>query len=98
MAKIVVTMNLQAADSVFVPILVGFVKITGEVLNPGYYPFVRGRTGADYVNAAGGFLLTANKTEISVYQPVSGVTSVVSPGVMVSDGCELVVSKREELK
>lgn len=89
---------LSPKDSVFVPVKVGFVKVSGEVLNPGYFPFKNEKDAKYYILNAGGFLPTAKTETVMIYNPVAKMTSMVSPGVMISDGSEIIVSIREELK
>ncbi len=91
-------LTLRLGDSVYVPYAVGYVRISGEILNPGLLPFVEGRDAAYYVGLAGGFLPTANESLIDIYNRTARVTSTVSPGVMVHDGDELIVRILEELK
>jgi protein involved in polysaccharide export with SLBB domain len=89
---------LQPADSVFVPVKVGYVKVSGEVHNPGLFPFGEGKNATSYINTAGGFLPTANKNRIDIYNRISRITSSYSPEVLVHDGDEIIVNVREELK
>ena len=89
---------LSPNDSIFVPVKVGFVKVSGEVLNPGYFPFIAGKDIKYYIINAGGFLPTANDEQIMIFNPVSEMTSQTSSGVLVSDGSEIIVTIREELK
>ena len=92
------TMTLRAEDSLFVPASVGFVSVVGAVLNPGNFAFAKGKTIQYYLQLAGGYLPTANEQEIALYNPVSGVTLMSSPGVLVHDGATVSVKIREELK
>jgi protein involved in polysaccharide export with SLBB domain len=89
---------LREDDSVYVPTSVGYVKVTGEVRNPGYFPFTPGKDIASYIEAAGSFLPRAERERIDVYDRISGMTTAHSPGTEVRDGDELVVEVREELK
>lgn len=91
-------MLLHPADSVFIPVEVGYVKVRGAVHNPGLFPFQNGRTVLSYINAAGGFLPTAEESRIDIYDRVSKTTSSVSPDVQIHDGDEVIVNVREELK
>ena len=50
-------------DSVFVPANVGYVKVTGEVRTPGFYPYQEDERAMAYIVAAGDFLPTANKAQ-----------------------------------
>ena len=89
---------LSPKDSIFVPVKVGFVKVSGEVLNPGYFPFINGKDAKFYILNAGGFLPNAENEKIMIFNPVAKMTSMASTGVMVSDGSEIIISIREELK
>ncbi len=90
--------TLQPQDSVYVPVLVGYVQVSGAVYNPGFYPYVAGKSVKDYVLGSGGFLTTADRDDILIYNPISRVSSVVSPDVVVRDGSQLTVQIREELR
>jgi protein involved in polysaccharide export with SLBB domain len=92
------SVKIQASDSIFVPVKVGYVRIRGEVLNPGYYPYSSTQKAGDYITNAGGFLPTANDEELLFFNPVSKITSIVSTGVFIPDGGELIIQKKEELK
>ena len=94
----ILAMTLRPGDSVFVPFKVGYVKITGEVLNPGRYPFIDGKDALFYIKTAGGFLPRANPEEVSVYNRIARTTAEFSTGVMVHDGDELIINLREELR
>ncbi|MEW6412603.1 MAG: SLBB domain-containing protein [Candidatus Zixiibacteriota bacterium] len=92
------TVMLKPEDSVYVPIKVGYVTVSGEVLNPGYYPYIEGQSALYYINTAGGFLRTADENQIAVFNPISRITTMIAPGVVVSDGSILTAQLREELK
>lgn len=89
---------LQPDDSVFVPVKVGYVKVSGEVHNPGLFPFGEGENAMFYIATAGGFLPTADKNRIDIYNRISRITSSHSPEVMVHDGDEIIVNVRQELR
>ena len=91
-------MHLEINDSIFVPWKVGFVKVSGAVLNPGYFPYAQDKDIFYYVNSAGGFLPTANKDELKIFNPISQNTDIVSSGIVVPDGAEIIVQVKEELK
>ncbi|MDH3890560.1 MAG: SLBB domain-containing protein [candidate division Zixibacteria bacterium] len=94
----ILAMTLRAGDSVYVPFQVGYVNVTGEVLNPGRYPFIDNKDALFYVMTAGGFLPRANTEEISIYNRIAKTTAEFSTGVMVHDGDELIINLREELR
>ncbi|UCD64508.1 MAG: SLBB domain-containing protein [Candidatus Zixiibacteriota bacterium] len=92
------SIKLQPDDSVFVPVTIGFVSVTGAVYNPGLLPYIKGRDVMFYVNSAGGFLPVANRAEVAVFNPISRITAMSATGVVVGDGSVLTVDIREELK
>ncbi|MFQ5453971.1 MAG: SLBB domain-containing protein [Candidatus Zixiibacteriota bacterium] len=94
----IVTLQLKADDSIFVPVKVGYVKVFGEVSVPGYYPYFEGKDAMFYISSASGFLPTANNEEISIFNPISKITSTASLKVIISDGSVITVNIREELK
>ncbi len=89
---------LEVNDSIFVPWQVGFVKVSGSVLNPGYFPYQFKKDVLFYIKSAGGFLPTSNKDEVQIFNPISKSTSVVHSGVLVPDGAEIIIQVKEELK
>ena len=92
------SMALQPADSVYIPFFVGYVRVSGEVLNPGLFAFEPDKDALFYVAAAGGFLPTAETDQLEMYNRIARVTSKISPKVQVQEGYELLVNRREELK
>jgi len=89
---------LLPEDSIYVPVNVGFITVSGAVYNPGYFPYQQGQDVMFFIKKAGGFLPTANTDKVSIFNPVSKITSMVSPRVLVNDGTEIIVNVREELK
>ncbi len=90
------SMVLRASDSIFVPYSVGYVKVSGEVSNPGMYPYVEDRGAAWYIAAAGGYLPTADRERIEVFNRVARVSSPCHPETRVHDGYEVIVGRVEE--
>jgi len=90
--------RLHPGDSIFVPVQVGYVKVSGAVLNPGLFPFHEGDNALAYITAAGGFLPTAEHNMIHLFNRISKITTAHSPEVLVHDGDEIIVSVREELQ
>jgi len=90
--------TLRPQDSVFVPAAIGLVWVSGEVRNPGTYPFAAGKAASYYINLAGGMLPTAEKARVNTYKRISGITSTMSPESTVHDGDEVIVLRREELQ
>lgn len=50
------SMILLAGDSIYIPRVISFVKVSGSVNNPQYLSYQNGRGLKYYINAAGGFL------------------------------------------
>lgn len=94
----ILSMSLLPGDSIYVPFKVGYVKVSGEVLNAGRYPFIEDKDAMFYIMTAGGFLPKADKTKISIYNRIARTTAEFSTGVLVHDGDELIVNLREELR
>lgn len=90
--------QLQSGDSVFVPITVGFVRVSGEVRHPGLVPYEDGRSAAYYIETAGGFLDSADRARIVTTDRISGLTSTHAPDVGVRDGDEVRVNRKEVLR
>ena len=90
--------TLRSGDSVVVPVAVEYVRVSGEVRNPGLYPYESGQPASYYITAAGGFLPTADKDRVDIFLRVSQTTARYSPEVTVHDGDEVIVQRREELK
>ncbi len=93
-----IVLQLAVNDSIFVPWQVGFVKVSGAVINPGYFPYQKDKDILYYVKSAGGFLPISNKDEIQIFNPISENTILVSSGVVVPDGAEIIIQVKEELK
>jgi protein involved in polysaccharide export with SLBB domain len=92
------TFVLNAADSIMVPLKVGYVRVSGLVRNPGLQPYVAGKDALYYIGAAGGYLPSANKSEILLFDRVSKLTQTAGPAVMAADGDEIIVKQMERLQ
>lgn len=90
--------TLQSDDSVFVPRTVGYVRVSGEVRNPGLVPYEHDKTATYYINAAGGFLAEADRQQVVVTDRVSRLASTVAPDVGIRDGDEVRVNRKELLR
>jgi len=89
--------SLMDGDSVSVPEHSGVVKVVGEVYNPGYVQYDRGRGLNNYIEAAGGFTLEARKKYITIIYPNGDVKvkdSFIPPRV--KEGSLIIVQKAEE--
>ena len=90
-------LSLMGGDSVSVPEHPGVVQVMGEVYNPGYVQYNRGRGLNNYIEAAGGFTLEARKKYITIIYPNGDVkvkNSFIPPRV--KEGSLIIVQKAEE--
>lgn len=78
--------HLQPYDSVFVPLRLGFVEITGAVVRPGLYPFADRLKVSDLVTVAGGYVPFEGQPVLEIFDRVTGITRSVSVQTAVSDG------------
>lgn len=86
---------LRPGDSVLVPRLLGYIRVSGLVRNPGLQPYVSGKDALYFITGAGGFLPLANMKEIELHDRVSGLSHLGSPSESVQDGDEIVVRQVE---
>jgi len=89
--------SLMNGDSVSVPEHPGVVQVMGEVYNPGYVQYDRGRGLNNYIEASGGFTLEARKKYITIIYPNGDVKvkdSFIPPRV--KEGSLIIVHKAEE--
>ena len=90
--------RISPGDSVFVPYLVGYVVVAGYVANPGSFPYVSEKSANYYINLAGGFLADADRQQIQLFDPITKMTSSLSPAVHVNDGATIIVNIRKEIR
>ncbi|MBU0982662.1 MAG: SLBB domain-containing protein [candidate division Zixibacteria bacterium] len=86
---------LRPGDSIYVPVLVGYVVISGKVGRPGVYPFVSGRTIERYVKMAGGITVPQEEAVFMLTDRVVGTTTETLGAGMVMDGDEIAVGRQE---
>ena len=89
--------SLAHGDSVHVPDHPGVVQVMGEVYNPGYVQYDRGRGLNNYIEAAGGFTLEARKKYITIIYPNGDVRvkdSFIPPRI--KEGSLIIVHQEEE--
>jgi protein involved in polysaccharide export with SLBB domain len=91
------TLVLRPSDSIMIPIRVGYIRVSGLVRNPGLQPFTAGKDAQYYINAAGGYLPVANKSEILLFDRISRLTLTTGPAAAVADGDEVIVKQLEKL-
>jgi protein involved in polysaccharide export with SLBB domain len=83
---------LRPFDSVYVPVIIGVVRVSGQVQRPGFVPFEPGKLASYYIAVAGDYLSTANRVGVVVRNRVTGETISSSPDALVQDGDEVVVT------
>ncbi len=86
---------LVPTDSVVVPAKLGYVKVSGMVRNPGFYPFESGKSALFYIESAGGFTVGADRNEIMFYDRLSRLTVRSTPDLVAADGDEVTVIPQE---
>jgi len=82
---------LRAGDSVVVPRVLGFVKVSGLVVRATVVPYATGKTAGYYINAAGGVLPKADRTEVNLTNRITNLSSRVDVSTQVQDGDEITV-------
>jgi protein involved in polysaccharide export with SLBB domain len=88
---------LAHGDSIHVPDHPGVIQVMGEVYNPGYVQYDRGRGLNNYIEAAGGFTLEARKKYITIIYPNGDVRvkdSFIPPRI--KEGSLIIVHQEEE--
>jgi protein involved in polysaccharide export with SLBB domain len=90
--------QILPGDSVFVPMRTAIVTVEGEVESPGVFAYTPNKSGQFYIDAAGGFLSTAERAAIGVTNYVTKQTTKQSMGVIIRDGDKIVVAKSEGTK
>ena len=86
---------LEPSDSIVVASLVGYVRVTGAVVNPGIFPFVPGQDAGHYLTLAGGIVRGSGEEDILFRETISGLERSVDRGDPVYDGLEIIVRKQE---
>jgi len=82
---------LRAGDSVVVPRVLGFVKVSGLVVHATAVPYASGKTAGYYINAAGGFLPKADRSGVNLINRITNLSSRVDISAQVQDGDEITV-------
>jgi protein involved in polysaccharide export with SLBB domain len=75
---------LQDGDEIIVPKATSAVFLVGEVLEPGNYRHVEGRSVEDYIGLAAGYSATAKKKDVYVIEPNGRVRRVDEKGGLLS--------------
>ena len=79
----------------FVPPSLGYIKVSGFVRHPGYFPFTPGKTALHYIGIAGDFQKTADRNTIKIYDRISKTTRSSGPEAAVHDGDEIIIEASE---
>ncbi len=90
------TFHLKASDSVFVPVRLGFVELSGSVVRPGLYPYSDGLKVVDCMTMAGGQVAGIVRVSFEITDHVTGVTRLVTASTPVSDGDKVMVKSLAE--
>jgi len=85
---------LMNGDEILVPISSGFVRVAGEVTNPGLYPVVDGWKPADYLTAAGGTTGQADAKRTRLIRGPAGSMTVASETTVVEADDIIVVPEK----
>ena len=87
---------LVKGDSVFVPQKPGVVEIQGEVYNPSFVQFKKGRSVMSYVNSAGGLTNFTSRFNMTIIYPNGHVKPIKLFPRKVKEGCIIFVHKKPE--
>ena len=81
-----------SGDRIIIPILSPMVFVTGEVANPGPYPYIPDLTANDYVGYAGGVKLTGSMRSLKIIR--DGLSLEKSSEIIVRRGDTVVISRK----
>lgn len=87
--------KLAAGDSLYVAKKIGFVKVSGAVMSPGYYPYIESKKVSEYISAAGGYTPKADKAQVQLFNPSGKITISISAESIAPDGSEIIVLEKE---
>lgn len=88
-------LKLEPADSVIVASKVGYVRVSGQVANPGVYPFIVGQNAGHYLSLAGGIVPGLDRALIYFRDPISNLIRMGSTRDPIYDGVEIIVREQE---
>ena len=83
---------LRPFDSVYVPIMIGVVRVSGRVQRPGFVPFEPGKSASYYIGVAGDYFSTANRVGVVIRNRVTGEMISSALDALVQDGDEVIVT------
>lgn len=87
--------SLNPFDTLVIPRLVGWVKVSGQVALPGTVPFTAGKPVSYYILAVGDYLPSATRLSVIIRNRVTGEAISASSETVVSDGDEILVPSLE---
>jgi len=84
---------LREQDSIYIPRAMGYITVSGAVNNQGNVRYIDGGSWRDYVEEAGGFSATADRSQMRIVSPKTGsyVDPQADPGYQISPGDMLIV-------
>jgi len=85
-------MKLSPSDSIFIPVMLGYVKVSGDVRHPGLYVYEDGKNAGYYIANAGGYTENHGSVSVRLFDRISKVTREITTGVIARDGDEITVS------
>lgn len=86
---------LMPGDSIAVPLIQGFVRVSGLVRVPGLYPFTPDQNAGYYLDLAGGITSGATPRMITLYDRITRLTITADKATVISDGDEIIVNAME---
>ncbi len=86
---------IQPGDSVFIPSVIGYVKVRGVVRNPGLFPYFPEKDISYYIDIAGGLVPSADKENINLYHRFTRISEIVGMDSEVYDGDIITVKPLE---
>ncbi|MBN2035578.1 MAG: SLBB domain-containing protein [Chitinispirillaceae bacterium] len=90
-------LKLEPNDQIFVPRSEKTVYVSGNVRNPGGYPYVKGKTKEYYIQQAGGFTEKASRPNVYLVAEYGDVRQVFNREI-IEDGDVIVVPMSQEFK
>jgi protein involved in polysaccharide export with SLBB domain len=84
---------LREEDSIYIPRALGYVTVSGSVNNQGNVAYIEGGSYRDYIEHAGGYSATADKSGLRVVNPKTGsyIDPRSDPGYKISPGDMIII-------
>lgn len=87
---------IQPGDSLYIPIKPLTVEVRGEIYNPGYIQYKKGKRVKDYIESGGGYKPNGSRRDVLVIYPNGNVKTKGLFPRKVIDGCTIVVNPKPE--